>query len=272
MKDRLDIYCVTDKDLNFLKELDYNLVAVGKNKFSERYIKCDQEDNIFYKEEYYSELTFHYWFWKNQLKKYIDDDQIWIGMCQKRRFWIQKKGNKNNLNDFSKQDLLKHIPKEWSGYNAVICEPINLQVLKYSKLIKKGWRNIFYDPSILFNKKKHSIKLHFDMFHGYGIIEKAIDIMDGKDKNEFKNFIFNSNKFNPHIMFVAKPRIIELWFRDLFKWLTDCEKVFGFEKLKGYETKRLYAYLAERYLSYWFKKYSNCLEWPYVFIDTEKNI
>ena len=88
---KLDIYCVTDKDLNFLRELDYNLAAVGKGKFSERYIRCDQKDNIFYKEEYYSELTFHYWFWKNQLKKYINNDNIWIGVCQKRRFWLQKK-------------------------------------------------------------------------------------------------------------------------------------------------------------------------------------
>ena len=226
---------------------------------------------FFYKEEYYSELTFHYWFWKNQLKKYIDDDKIWIGVCKKRRFWLKKKNNKNDLNNIFKEDLLKYIPKEWSGHNAIICEPINLQVSKYSKLIKKGWRNIINDPSILFNKSKHSIKLHFDMFHGYGIIEKAIDVMDNKDKNEFKNFIFNSNKFNPHIMFVAKPKIIDLWFKDLFKWLVDCEKVFGFEKLKGYETKRIYAYLAERYLSYWFKRYSDCLEWPYIFLDTEKN-
>ena len=182
-----------------------------------------------------------------------------------------KKNNKNDLNNIFKEDLLKYIPKEWSGHNAIICEPINLQVSKYSKLIKKGWRNIINDPSILFNKSKHSIKLHFDMFHGYGIIEKAIDVMGDKDKNEFKNFIFNSNKFNPHIMFVAKPKIIDLWFKDLFKWLVDCENVFGFEKLKGYETKRIYAYLAERYLSYWFKRYSDCLEWPYIFLDTEKN-
>ena len=47
MKDKLAIYCVTDKDLKFLRELDYNLAAVGKNKFSEKYIKCDQGDNIF---------------------------------------------------------------------------------------------------------------------------------------------------------------------------------------------------------------------------------
>ena len=28
-------------------------------------------------------------------------------------------------------------------------------------------------------------------------------------------------------------------------------------------------YLAERYLSFWFKKYTNYIEWPYKFINTE---
>ena len=36
---------------------------VGKNKPPENYIKCN-EKKIFYKENYYSELTFHYWYWK----------------------------------------------------------------------------------------------------------------------------------------------------------------------------------------------------------------
>ena len=78
-------------------------------------------------------------------------------------------------------------------------------------------------------------------------------------------------KYIKKYIYKRVPKIIELWFTGLFKWLDDCKKVFGFEKLKDYETKRLYAYLAERYLSYWFKKYSNYLEWSYTFIDTEKN-
>ena len=95
--------------------------------------------------------------------------------------------------------------------------------------------------------------------------------MDKKDRNDFKEYICNSNKFNPHIMFIAKPKIANLWFFDLFQWLDECEKIFGFDQLKGYETTRLYAYLAERFLSYWFKKYSNYLEWPYTFMDSERN-
>ena len=37
MKKKLEIYCVTNKDLNFLRNLNYNLAAVGKNKFPKYY-------------------------------------------------------------------------------------------------------------------------------------------------------------------------------------------------------------------------------------------
>jgi hypothetical protein len=65
-------------------------------------------------------------------------------------------------------------------------------------------------------------------------------------------------------MFIAKAYIAERWFSTLFPWLFRCEKIFGFNNLKGYDTQRLYAYLAERYLSFWFKKYSKFIEWPVV--------
>ena len=46
-----------------------------------------------------------------------------------------------------------------------------------------------------------------------------------------------------------------------------CEKIFGFDRLKGYDTTRLYAYLSERYLSFWFKKYTKFKAHPWVFLD-----
>jgi len=64
----LEIYCVTDKPLKYLEETNYILAAVGKSKFPKNYIKCNHKKNIFSKEKYYSELTFHYWFWKNMKK------------------------------------------------------------------------------------------------------------------------------------------------------------------------------------------------------------
>ena len=85
--ENIDIYCVTNKKVPFLEDSFLKLGAVGNDNFNERYIKCDSKDNIFNKEKYYSELTFQYWYWKNELK---NSSFKWIGFCQRRRFWIKK--------------------------------------------------------------------------------------------------------------------------------------------------------------------------------------
>ncbi len=257
----IEIYCVTNKSIKFLENTGYKLAAVGRDSFSKRYIRCDNLKNIFYKEKYYSELTFHYWLWKNLLEK--KKQNLWIGFCQKRRFWLQNKKTKTQL--------LRSIPSEWKNYDAVICKKITLGKPKLSKIIKRGFIKVLNSPSMLFSDYKYSIESHFDLFHGHGNLEKALNLIKPEDREEFRQYVKKNNSFNPHIMCVAKPKILKLWFYDLFVWLKKCEAIFGFKNLKGYDTTRLYAYLAERYHSFWFKKYSTYIEWPYTFIETEKN-
>ena len=67
-------------------------------------------------------------------------------------------------------------------------------------------------------------------------------------------------------MCIARPEILDKWFKNVFLWLDRCEAEFGYKNLKGYDTQRLYAYLAERYLSYWFKKYTKFKELPWTII------
>ena len=105
------------------------------------------------------------------------------------------------------------------------------------------------------------------MFHGHGNMDKAIDKMNDRDKNDFRNFMNNNNKYNPHIMFISTTEITNSWFESLFTWLFKCEDIFKFEDLKGYETERIYAYLSERYLSFWFNKYSKVLPWPWRLVE-----
>ena len=102
------------------------------------------------------------------------------------------------------------------------------------------------------------------MHHGYGNLDKAILLLEQEDRNDFNDYVKTNILFNPHIMFVSKKEIINKWFSALFPWLERCEKKFGFENLKGYDRGRIYAYLAERYLSFWFKKYTNFKEQPWV--------
>ena len=105
------------------------------------------------------------------------------------------------------------------------------------------------------------------MHHGYGNLAKAVNLLDKEDRHDFIEYLEANNKFNPHIMFIARKRIIDRWFGSLFPWLEECEKIFGFDKLKGYDTTRLYAYLSERDLSFWFKKYTKFKAHPWVFLD-----
>ena len=260
----LEIFCFTHIPLDDLENLGYKMAGIRRNEFPTQYITSDIGENIIEKEKYYSEYVFHYWFWKNKLKEYNKDD--WIGFCQKRRFWLQKEidikpKNFTELNNV----ILKTVPDEWKNYNSVI-QPIMLLKEKKMVMIKRGFKSLIKNPSIFFNKDKHSIKLHFDMHHGYGNLDKAINVMNDNDREDFREYVNTNIGFSANNMFIAKKDIAEKWFNDVFSWLFACEKVLGFENLKGYET-RIYAYLAERYLSFWFNKYSQSLKWPWVFVD-----
>ena len=260
----LNIFCVTDKPNKHLETLNVNLVGVGKKQFNQKYITCLKGKNIQKKEKHYSELTFHFWFWKNKLKSYKKNE--WIGFCQKRRFWTKNSSKVKSLNDLKKK-MITEPKKKWDKYESIICKPIRVDNPKKMKLIKRGWRIILMDPSIIKKRKKQNIKLHFDMHHGFGILDKAIDTMNIVDRENFRKFVNKEIKFNPHIMVISKKKILNKWFKDLFSWLFKCEKIFGFKDLKGYDQQRLYAFLAERYLSFWFLKKTIYLEADWCFFE-----
>jgi len=263
--ENLKIFCVTNKEVNLLEKTNYLIGWVGTEKPPKNYLVSNTQDNIFFKEKYYSELTFHYWYWKNKLDLKHEN---WIGFCQKRRFWLKKKLihakiDKSNFSDC----ILQDVPNEWDNFDSIICDPIFVNKVKKMKMVKRGFRSIIKKPSILFDEKKQSLALHFDMHHGYGNLKKAINLIEDEDKLDFSNYVNNSISYNPHIMFIAKPKIMDKWFNTLFPWLERCEKVFGFDSLHGYDTQRLYAFLAERYLSFWFKKHTKSLEWPWILFE-----
>tara|TARA_B100001063_G_scaffold245337_1_gene280739 strand:+ start:1961 stop:2755 length:795 start_codon:yes stop_codon:yes gene_type:complete len=261
---KIKIYCVTNKKIDFINNKSINFAWVGKHETPDSYLGCNTKENIFHKEKYYSELTFHYWFWKNLLNK--ENDDSWIGFCQKRRYWIQetceKKIDKSNINQY----LLSEID-ETKNIEALICKPISINGVKKVKLLKRGWRNLVKNPLIFIDEKYQNIELQFDMHHGYGNLHAAIQLLNTSDKDDFLNFVRSNTKFNPHIMFISKKKIIQDWFSTLFEWLERCEKLFGFENLQGYDKTRIYAYLAERYLSFWFRKYTKYKEQTWTFVD-----
>ena len=68
-------------------------------------------------------------------------------------------------------------------------------------------------------------------------------------------------------MFICKKDLLKRYYETIFTWLEKCEKVFGFNNLKGYGLKRIYGFLAERFLSYWFTKHYKVKELPILVKD-----
>ena len=196
------------------------------------------------------------------------DEKVWYGFCQKRRFWLKENyTNIENIDDL-KKNILREIPNEWEKYDALICKPIPVSPAKKIKILKRGFKNWIRDPFIFFKPQKHNIKLQFDMFHGYGILENSIKFMKKDHQGPFTKFINEKTEFNPHIMVISKKPILNSWFNDLFEWLFKCEDLFGFKNLIGYDKNRLYAYLSERYLSFWFNHNYKTKDCSWIFFDT----
>ena len=110
------------------------------------------------------------------------------------------------------------------------------------------------------------------MFHGNGYLDTAIKMLPEKDRKDFYNYVRKENSFNQGNMFITKSsKVIDMYFAEVFLWLEKCENVFGFN-LIGYNKIRMYTFLAERFLPYWFKKYTKSLEWPVVYCDINKDL
>ena len=140
------------------------------------------------------------------------------------------------------------------------------------KFLKNGFPLVVSNPRVLFNEKARNIKFHFDLMHGRNNLDKAINLLNKENKDDFRNFVNNEVSFNPHNMFICKSKtLLNSYYNEIFPWLEKCEKLFGFGELKGYGLTRIYGFLAERFMSYWFKKNAKFKEIPILFHDIGGN-
>ena len=270
------MFCLSlyPEHLNNLKKINYIPVGLGMNNFSNEWIKDNTGQNISHKNKYYGEYTFHYWFWKNMIDNIPDKD--WIGFCAYRRYWannnlisedIEKNINNNNFKEY----VLQNIKTEWSNYETILGKRIPFGKFKISKIIKNGGTESIFRNFKSFITNETTIKFHFDVFHGNGKLDQAIDLLDKNERDDFRVFIENQS-FNKENMFICRSKkIIKEYYKSVFSWLEKCESIFGFN-LNSWNEIRIYAFLAERYLSYWFNKYTIVKEWPIFFYDTNKNL
>ena len=269
----LNMFCLTlePNHYKFIKELGYTPVGLGEKNFNKDWFTDKSKINISKKNENYGEYTYHYWIWKN----YLDElDDGWIGFCQYRKFWSLEEHKVENINFNSLgNQVLKEIPEEFDKYDSILGRPMHVNQWKIMKFIKKGLKIIVKKPFLIFNKKKRNLNFHFDLMHGENNLNKAISLLDAANQNDFRKFVNTEVSFNPHNMFICKSKKkIKSYYEDLFPWLEKCEKLFGFENLKGFGKKRIYGFLAERFMSYWFNKNTKCTTMPIIFYDIRKDL
>jgi len=262
----LKMFCLSlnAAHLKFIQKLTYTPVGLGNSNFGNEWMQDNLKINIANRNPFYGEYTFHYWLWKNHMDKI---EAEWVGFCQYRKFFLIKKID-NKIIDFDSLNnrVIKTIDPNFSDYNCVLGEQFPVNKYKF-KFFKKNFFKIITSPSVIFFKKKRTIKFHFDVFHGEGNLDKAIELLDEDNKKDFKDFVNSKTSFNPHNMFICKKNLLKDYYQSVFPWLEKCEKVFGFEDLKGYGMKRIYGFLAERYLSYWFTKHGRVKELPIIVKD-----
>jgi len=258
--------CIHNELLSKVKKINYIPVGLGDDDFDPGWVKDDTGVNISKKNKFYGEYTFHYWFWKNKLKEINEGE--WIGFCAYRRFWLNEKNTKISFKSFQNR-ILNNIPKIWNNYEVILGDKIFVNNIKWSKILKYGKISILRNPKAIL-KKNRNIKFHFDMFHGNGILDQAINVLDKNDREDFRQFVNKNNSYNQGNMFICKSKKLMMrYYQTVFNWLDECEKIFGFN-LDGYGKIRIYGFLAERFLPYWFNKYGKSLEWPIVFNDLRK--
>ena len=108
------------------------------------------------------------------------------------------------------------------------------------------------------------------MYHGHGNLDKAIDLLDNQNKENFRKFVESENAFNPYNMLLCKSqKILKEYYDSLFNWLSRCEAIFGFNMSDSYGSVRIYGFLAERYLSYWFQKNSKSINLNIVLLSND---
>jgi len=269
----LKMFCISlePNHFEYIKKLGYTPVGLGEKNFKDGWFTDKSGKSIFNKNKYYGEYTFHYWIWKNYMDK-IEDG--WTGFCQYRKFWSleEHKNEDVNFNNLSSK-VLKEIPKEFDQYESILVTPFFVNNFKISKFIKRGLKIFIKKPYLFLNKKKRNINFHFDLMHGENNLNKAINLLDKENQNDFRRFVNTEVSFNPQNMFICKSKQkLKNYYDDLFPWLEKCESLFGFKNLAGYNKVRIYTFLAERFLPYWFRKNTKNVTLPIIFYDIRNDL
>ena len=73
-------------------------------------------------------------------------------------------------------------------------------------------------------------------------------------------------------MYISKVKIINRYSSLIFEWFLKCENIINkSNNLPLIKNSRIFQYINERFLDYWFSKYYKVLRWPIIMYNENKN-
>lgn len=220
---------------NFIFKSDiYQPILTARTDWNpEGMLKDDSGDNIAYKNEYYGELSGHYWVWKNFLPH---TDAEYIGFCHYRRFLnfdltpmpiipfkpILEKDFKKIFSKYTEENILKCI----DGYDIVLPHPQRFSGMLYSQYL--SWH-----PKEDMNLALNIIR---DNYPDYA--KTALDVM-------------SKNQMHSCLNFIIRKKLLKDYFEWIFGLFEILEKQTDWSRYKEYQKIRTPAFIAERFFNIW---------------------
>lgn len=267
---KLDIFCCTHK---YQKKLDQlkNIIPAGTGQkfYPNSWFSDKNNNNISHLNKSYAELTFHYWIWKNCLNKYSKND--FFGFCQYRRFWLKKNHEKIITFENLDNNLLNIDNFDFKSGEVFLTKPEKIILKKKSIFKNRTLLENLFDPKPIFSATAHTVGLQFEIStKTKKIIYNVSKYLKKNDQDDYLNFLNHSGEVNFHNMYITNKFIFNDYMTYLFNWLDLCGDEIKKINMKKSNSTRIHAFLAERFLHFWFNKYHTKTELPWIFLDTSK--
>lgn len=219
---KISIYIATQELHDFPQNADYKPIFVGAAE-NERFLSDSTGESISGRNRFYSELTGHYWIWKN------DTESDVVGLCHYRRFlwlnkvsWRLRRKSFSSIADCEKLLLTDNIEKWMRRYDIIMPRPDAFS--------------------------HETLKEHFSHYIGafaYDLMYEAVWRISPEYMDTFSK-VFNRRWGSFANLMIAKKPLFDRYSKWLFPILQDIEEHMD---KRDEKTLRLLGHCSERLLN-----------------------
>jgi hypothetical protein len=240
------IFVVSLKKLPYRAVPPYKLVYVGGTEPGPGELSDASQDSIAERNPGFSELTAHYWVWKNLFPSMAPDETV--GFCHYRRFPTFGLAA-SSWDDVMRLDCEQKIAAVLSsGHDVIMAEPLTYTMRSLRSCL--GASAYLLRP--ILPGTVLTLAEHYRVGHSPSDLKTAIALLPPEHREGFAAFL-NTKELAPYNMYIARKDLLNDYFAVLFEWLFAVEKKIDIERHNRYQ-RRVFGFLAERFAPYYFTR------------------